>query len=67
MLLAPVFRAISLQICKFPGIPVSVAASGRGVHRPNPVQRWKPVRGAASEPHYTDAGAGSTPDGSAER
>jgi hypothetical protein len=65
MLLAPVFRAISLQICRFPGTPVSDDPSGRGGHHPNSVPRWKPVRGAASEPHCTDATAGSIPDGSA--
>lgn len=66
MLLASVFRAISLQMCRFPRTPVSDVAFGRGVQRPNTVPRWKPVRGAASEPHYTDAHAGSIPDGSVE-
>ena len=63
MLLASVFRAISLQICRVPRITGSDATLRRGAHRPNSVPRWKPVRGAASEPHYTDARVDSPADG----
>jgi hypothetical protein len=63
MLLASVFRAISLQICRVPRIAGSDATLRRGAHRPNSVPRWKPVRGAASEPHYTDARVDSPADG----
>jgi hypothetical protein len=66
MLLASVFRAISLQMCRVARIAGSDAASRRGAHRPNSVPRWKPVRGAASEPHYTDARVDSPADGRAE-
>ena len=65
MLLASVFRAISLQMCRNPRITGSDATLRRGV-RPNSVPRWKPVRGAASEPHYTDASVDSPADGRAE-
>ena len=66
MLLASVFRAISLQTCRIPRITASDASPPRGAHRSNSVPRWKPVRGAASEPHYTDASVASPADGSAE-
>jgi hypothetical protein len=65
MLLASVFRAISLQMCRNPRITGSDATLRRGV-RPNSVPCWKPVRGAASEPHYTDARVDSPADGRAE-
>jgi hypothetical protein len=65
MLLASVFRAISLQTCRIPRITGSDASLRRGPHRPNSVPRWKPVQGAASEPHYTDA-RDSSADGRAE-
>jgi hypothetical protein len=66
MLLASVFRAMSLQMRSIPRITGSDAILPRGAHRPNPVPRWKTVRGAASEPHYTDASVGSSADGRAE-
>jgi hypothetical protein len=66
MLLASVFRAISLQMCRISRITGSDATLRRGAHRPNSVPRWKPVRGAASEPHFTDAGFNSTSDGQTE-
>ena len=67
MLLASVFRAISLQMRGIPRITGFDAALRRGAaHRPNSVPRWKPVRGAASEPHYTDASVESRADGRAE-
>jgi hypothetical protein len=66
MLLASVFRAISLQMCRIPRIIGSDAASRRGAHRPNSVPRRKRVRGAASEPHYTDARVEPPADGRAE-
>jgi hypothetical protein len=64
MLLASVFRAISLPR-RIPRITGSDASLRGGPHRPNSVPRWKPVRGAASEPHYTDA-SDSPADGRAE-
>jgi hypothetical protein len=66
MLLASAFRAISLQICRILRIDGSDVTLRREAHRPNSVPRWKPVRGAASEPHYTDASVDSPVDGSAE-
>ena len=66
MLLASIFRAISLQIRRVPRITGSDATLRRGAHRPNSVPRRKPVRGAASEPHYTDARVDSPADGRAE-
>jgi hypothetical protein len=67
MLLASVFRAISLQICRVPRIAGSDATLRRGAHRPNnSVPRRKPVRGAASEPHYTDARVDLPADSRAE-
>jgi len=66
MLLASVFRAIGLQMCRIPRITGSDATLRRGAHRPNSAPRWKPVRGAASEPHYTDARVDSPADGRAE-
>ena len=66
MPLASVFRAISLQMCRIPRITGSGAALRRGAHRPNSVPRRKRVRGAASEPHYTDARVDSPADGRAE-
>ena len=66
MLLASVFRAISLQVSRIPRITGSDAALRRGAHRPNSVPRRKSVRGAASEPHYTDARVDSPANGGAE-
>ena len=66
MLIASVFRAISLQMCRVPRITGSDATLRRVPRRTNSIPRWKPVRGAASEPHYTDARVDSPADGRAE-
>jgi hypothetical protein len=63
MLLASVFRAISLPTCRIPRITASDASPPRGAHRSSSVPRWKPVRGAASEPHYTDPSVDLRADG----
>jgi hypothetical protein len=63
MLLASVFRAISLQVCRIARITGSDATRRRGAHRPKSVPRWKSVRGAASEPHYTDPSVDLRADG----
>ena len=66
MLIASVFRAISLQMCRIPRITGSDATLRRVPRRTNSIPRWKPVRGAASEPYCTDAGFNSAGDGKAE-
>lgn len=66
MLLAPIFRAISLQICRPLRTKLPNGALGSLADRPRSIPRWKPVRGAASEPHYTDASLNSTSDGKTE-
>jgi hypothetical protein len=66
MQLASMFRAIGLQICRLPSTSLSGGAFGSLVDRPRPGPRRKPVRGAASEPHYTDASFNGTGDGRIE-
>jgi hypothetical protein len=66
MLLAPIFRAISLLICGRSSTTLPGGALGSPTDRPRSIPRWKPVRGAASEPHCLDAGFDSTGDGKTE-
>ena len=67
MLFAPIFRVVSLQICRLAAAMPANATSARKVRRQNPVSRGKkPVRGAASEPHCTEAGMIFTSDGRTE-
>jgi hypothetical protein len=66
MLLAPILRAIGLQTLKLPSRTLSGDALGSRAQRPRSIPRCKPVRGAASEPHFTDAGFNSTSDGQTE-
>ena len=63
MLFAPIFRVVSLRLAK--AMPAN-AASARKARRQDPVSRVKPVRGAASEPHCTEAGMIFTSDGRTE-
>ena len=65
MLLATIVRVIRLQSCARPSRTLPADASSR-TDRPSSIPRWKPVRGAASEPHCTDAGFNSAGDGKAE-
>ena len=60
MLLAPIFRAISLLIYRRSSATFSGSALASMTDRRRPMPRRKPVRGAASEPHCTDAGFDST-------
>ena len=66
MLLATIFRVIRLQSCAPPSRILPGNASGGRADRPSSIPRWKLVRGAASEPHCTDAGFNSTGDGKTE-
>ena len=66
MLLATIFRVIRLPSCARPGRTLPADASGSRTDRPSSIPRWKPVRGAASEPHCTDAGFNSAGDGKTE-
>jgi hypothetical protein len=65
MLLATIFRVIRLPSAR-PSKTLPGNASGSRTDRPSSIPRWKPVRGAASEPHCTDAGFNSAGDGKAE-
>ena len=56
MLLAPIFRAISLLIYRRSSATFPGSALASMTDRRRPMPRRKPVRGAASEPHCTDAG-----------
>lgn len=66
MLFAPIFRGVSLQICRLATAMPANATSARKARRQNLVSRGKPVRGAASEPHCTEAGMIFTSDGRTE-
>jgi hypothetical protein len=66
MLFAPIFRGVSLQICRLATAWPANAPSAQKARRQNPVSRGKPVRGAASEPHCTEAGVIFTSDGRTE-
>ena len=55
MLFAPIFRVVSLQICRLAAAMPAKATSARKARRSNPVSRGRPVQGAASEPHCTEA------------
>jgi hypothetical protein len=65
MLLATIFRVIRLPSCVRPSRTLSGDTSSR-TDRPSSIPRWKPVRGAGSEPHCTDAGFNSAGEGKAE-
>ena len=66
MLLATIFRVISLQTCGRPSRTRPGDVLKSRADRPSSIPRWKLVRGAASEPHCTDAGFNSTGDGKTE-
>ena len=65
MLLATIFRVIRLQTCGRPSRTLPGDASGSRTDRPTATPRWKPVRGAASEPYCAEAGFNSAGDGKA--
>ena len=67
MLFAPIFRGVGLQICRLATAMPANATSARKARHQNPISRGKPVRGAASEPHCTEAGMIFTSDGRTER
>lgn len=66
MLFAPIFRGVGLQICRLATAMPANANSAWKARPLNPVSRGKPVRGAASEPHCTEAGMIFTSDGRTE-
>jgi hypothetical protein len=66
MSLTRILRTISLQICRPPRTTLPGGTLGNLADRPNSVPRWKQVRGAGSEPHYTAANFHSTGDGKTE-
>jgi hypothetical protein len=66
MLLATIFRVIRPPRCARPSETLPGDASGSRTDRPTATPRWKPVRGAASEPYCAEAGFNSAGDGKAE-